>query len=186
VSQLPLWLSSAGLVLGVFGLGIDPGSPLRRTLLRPPVLALLSILVMVVASGETARWPYTLIGMAALLGIWEGYAGAYRSLRTGPGRRSPMRQVQVCAIWLAGALLNLTLLNMSFQHLYPGTFEWRGGPASPLDVAYLTLLTFASSGYGDVLPGTVTGKLLSMVTSAAGLIYATILFTALFQALRED
>jgi hypothetical protein len=186
MSQLPLWISSAMVLLGIFRLGVDRESPLRRTLLRPAVLGLLSAVLLLVAAGGAVRWPYLLVALTALVGIWEGYAGAYGSLRGSRTRRSAARQVQVCATWLAGVLLNLSVLNISFQQLHPGTFQWRGEPASLLDVAYLTLLTFTSSGYGDVLPGTATGKLLAMLTSGAGLVYATILCTALLGSLRED
>jgi len=65
-------------------------------------------------------------------------------------------------------------------------FEWRGLPASALDVAYFTLLTFASGGYGDVLPTRPLGKLLAMLTSLSGLLFATILFAALFHRLRSE
>jgi hypothetical protein len=186
VSQLAVWFSAGALLVGIFWLGIDVDGPLIRALLRPTVLAGLSTVLMVVGAGEPLRWPYGLVAMAALLGVLESYAGAYGALVSGGIGRRPAQQVQVCAAWLVGVLANLVLLNMAIQTLYPLTFIWRSGPASLLDVAYVTLLTFASGGYGDVLPQTLTGKVLAMFTSAAGLLYATILFTALFQAMRED
>lgn len=186
MSQIAVYLSSMALLAGVIWLGVDVSSPLVRTLLRPLLLALLGTLVMVVAMAETMRWPYGLVSMATLLGLWESYGGIYGTLRTSLAGRRPVQAVQICTVWVVGVLANLTLLNMTFQLLYPSTFQWRGEVASLLDVAYLTLLTFASSGYGDVLPATAAGKVLSIITSLAGLLYATILFTALFQALRGE
>lgn len=186
MGTMTLVICGAGLVLGIFRLGVGLHRPLLRALVRPAVAAGLGALLMLMAGGEPHRWPYSLVAATAVLGVWEAYAGVYGTLRAAGVRGSPVRQVQVCAIWLSAVLTNLTLLNMAVQSLFPATFAWRGAPASMLDVAYLTLLTFASGGYGDVVPMTVAGKLLSMLTSLAGLLYATILFTALFQTLRED
>ena len=186
MSEAAVWLSGGALVMGIVWLGIDVSGPLMRALLRPAVLAGLATLLMIVGAGVPMRWPYMLIALAAALGVLESYAGAYGTLGMEGVRRSPRQQVQVCAAWLVGVIANLTLLNMAFQRLDPATFQGRSEPAGLLDVAYLTLLTFASGGYGDVLPQTTTGKLLAMVTSLGGLLYATILFTALFQALREE
>lgn len=186
MSHLAVYISALALLAGIVWLGVDVSSPLVRALLRPIVLALLGLLLMVVTYGEPLRWPYGLVAMAGLLGVWESYAGIYGTLRIELTGRRPIQAVQVCAVWLAGVMTNLTLLNTAFQLLYPGTFQWRGEPATLLDMTYLTLLTFASSGYGDVLPVTPAGKVLTILTSMAGLLFATILFTALFQALRED
>lgn len=186
VSEAAVWVSGGALVIGIVWLGVDVSGPLMRALLRPVVLAGLSIILLVVGSGAALRWPYGLIALAAALGVWEGYAGAYATLGMEGLRRRPQQQVQVCAAWLVGVLANLTLLNMALQRLDPATYLAKGEPAGLFDVAYLTLLTFASGGYGDVVPQTLTGKLLAMVTSLGGLLYATILFTALFQALREE
>ena len=117
---------------------------------------------------------------------WEAYAGAYQMLGATDLKRKPVQQVQICAAWLGNALLNLIMLNLAAFLAFPQTYQWRGEQASLLDVAYLTMLTFASGGYGDVLPATTLGKLLVMLTSFSGLIYATILFAALFHTLRED
>jgi len=150
-------------------------------MLRPMALALGSVLVMVLsATGQRTCWPYLLVAAASLLSLYESFWGIYRLLRVARSERVPMVQVQACAVLLITTIANLALLNTAAQLAYPGTFEWRSGPASALDVVYLTLLTFASSGYGDVLPATVLGKLLSMLTSFAGLAYATIVFTFLW------
>jgi hypothetical protein len=186
MSEAAVWVSGGALVMGIVWLGVDVSGPLMRALVRPAVLAGLATLLLIVNGGIPMRWPYMLIALAAALGVWESYAGAYGTLGMEGVRRSPRQQVQVCAAWLVGVIANLTLLNMAFQRLDPATFHAKGEPAGLLDVAYLTLLTFASGGYGDVMPQTVAGKVLSMVTSLGGLLYATILFTALFQALREE
>lgn len=186
MSQLILGVAAAAIILGLFWLGLEPGSPLARVLLRPAVMALLAMALIVLAVGEHVRWPYALVAAAATMGLWEAYAGAYQMLGEASVKRKPVQQVQICAAWLGNALLNLILLNMAAFLAYPQTYQWRGEQASILDVAYLTMLTFASGGYGDVLPATTLGKLLVMITSFSGLIYATILFAALFHALRED
>lgn len=185
MSQLLLYLAAAAVSLGVFWLGGRTGDGLVRVLLRPAVLGLMALLLLLIASGEELRWPYGLISSAVLMGLWESYAGAYRLVGLPGPAGSSLRRVRVCAAWLVGALLNLSLLNLAAQLAYPGTFLWRGDSASLLDVIYLTVLTFASGGYGDVLPANVLGKLLVMLTSLAGLIYATILFAALFQTIRD-
>ncbi len=186
MGELTLWMATAGLVLGIFWLGTDPEDPLVRVLLRPAVLALMALLVVVLTLGEPVRWPYGLVAVASFLGVWESYIGAYQVLSVTVPKRKLTQQVQVCTLWLINAMVNLILLNMAAYLAFPSTFQWRGETASLLDVAYLTMLTFASAGYGDVLPATSLGKLLVMMTSLAGLVYATILFGAVFQSLRQD
>lgn len=187
MSQLILWTCAVALCIGIFWLGVDSTSLLMRVLVRPAILALMALLLMVVAAGEQVVWPHALIAVAAMLGLWESYAGAYALIGSthGLGRDAAL-QVKICAGWLGNALANLTLLNLAAHQAYAGTFRWQGESASVLDVAYLTILTFASGGYGDVLPATVMGKSLVMLTSMAGLIFATILFAALFESLRAE
>ena len=164
-------------------MGHVPRWLLVRVLLRPAVFALLSIFLLVVSVRQTALWPYGLVTTISLVAVWDGYLGIYYMLKLRRGAAAPGAQLQACAVWLVNTIANLTLLNTAAQLAFPGTWEWRGAPASVLDVAYLTLLTFGSSGYGDVLPATTIGKALSMLTSFAGLVYATMFFTALWKAL---
>jgi hypothetical protein len=188
MDDLVLWLAAAGVGAGLLWLGTGDSPPLLRAVLRPAVLALAGMLLLVAAAGGPARWPYALVAASALLGVWECYAGAYRLLGT-PGTavaHHPARQVQICGALLGNAVTGLTLLNLAVQFAYPQTFLAHGRPAAVLDVTYLTLLSFASAGYGDVLPGTAAGKLLAMLTVLAGLIFATILLASVFQALRAD
>ncbi|HYG58126.1 MAG TPA: ion channel [Symbiobacteriaceae bacterium] len=161
-------------------MGDAPQWLLVRVLLRPAIYALISLLLLIFAVRQTTLWPYGLATTLSIVALWDGYAGTYLMLRLRPGGRAGF-QLQACAIWLVNTVVNLTLLNTAAQLAFPGTWEWRGGPASVLDVAYLTLLTFASSSYGDVLPATAAGKALSMLTSLAGLVYATLFVTAIWQ-----
>lgn len=117
------------------------------------------------------------LALLGVVGLWHSSAGAVLLTR----RPVVGSRLLVCTVWLMKALASLALLNVAAQLAFPGTWEWRGGNASPLDVVYLTILTFASSGYGDVLPATALGKGLSMLTSFTGLAYATMLCTALWQ-----
>lgn len=180
-----LLISAAAILTCIPWLGAEPVSPLVRTLLRPAMLALSATLVLLLAADQPMRWPYALSAAASLLGIWECFAGVYRLLGTGGTARTPVRQIQVCTLWLATAVANLALLNVAAHLAIPGTFEWRGREASIMDIVYFTLLSFASSGYGDVLPGNSLGKMLAMVASSAGLAYATIIFAALLDSLRQ-
>ncbi|HYF91137.1 MAG TPA: ion channel [Symbiobacteriaceae bacterium] len=151
-----------------------------------PVLALAALLLVLAGAPPSSRWPFVLAGAGCLTALWDGYAGVFRLLRR--PRRAGRRSVplQICALWLINTLAYLVLLNTAAELAVPGTFEWRGGPAAPLDVAYLTLLTFASSGYGDVLPANGLGKALAMVSSLAGLLYATMLVTAIWHHYAPD
>lgn len=178
--------ATGGLLATLLWLGRTPANPLMHTLLRPALLALMSFLLLLMAAGEPIRWPFALVACASLIGLWEGYGGVYRLLGSAMPPMSPTQQVRVCALWLLNTLGNLMLLNAAVQLGYPGTFQWRNEAASLLDIAYFTLLTFASGGYGDVLPATPLGKGLAMLTSLGGLTYATILFAALFHQLRAE
>lgn len=181
-----LVVAAAWAGLGILWLGGGSGPPLQRLLLRPALMGLLGLLLLVLSPGLPVRWPYAVVASAALTGLWEAYAGVYSFLKESGIKGDLATQVRVCAIWLVNALGNLVLLNLSALLAYPATFSTRGGPSTVLDVSYLTVLTFASAGYGDVLPNTPLGKMLVMLTSLAGLLYATILFAAVYHAMRED
>ncbi len=185
MSHLLLLAAAGSLVAGVLWLGADRADRLNHTLVRPAVMALLSLLLLVLLA-EAERWAYSLAAAAAAVGLWESYTGAYQLMSAPVSRTGPVAQVRTTGLWLLNTLSNLVLLNLSAQLAFPQTFEWRGLPASALDVAYFTLLTFASGGYGDVLPTSPLGKLLAMLTSLSGLLFATILFAALFHRLRSE
>lgn len=176
---------TAGLVAAVLWLGADRSDRLSHTLVRPAVMALLSLLLLVLLA-EAEHWAYGLAAAAAAVGLWESYTGAYQLMSAPISRTGPVAQVRTTGRWLLNTLANLVLLNLSAQLAFPHTFEWRDLPATALDVAYFTLLTFASGGYGDVIPGSPLGKLLAMLTSLSGLLFATILFAALFHRLRAE
>lgn len=186
MGHLLLLTATGGLLATLLWLGRDQADRLLQTLLRPALLALMALLLALVTAGQGVRWPYGLIAAACLAGLWESYAGVYRTLAVPAPRATPTRQVQICVVWLINVLANLVLLNSAAQLAYPASFEWRGRAASQLDIAYLTLLTFASGGYGDVVPATSLAKGLVMLTSMAGFTYATILFAAVFRRFRAD
>jgi len=178
-------LAVTGLTLGILWLGGRPVRSVRRLLLRPALLALLGIFLLILAAGFGVRWPLGLAAAAAAAALAEAYGGIYHLVRTASRNDSVARQVRLCLLWLAVTLLNLTLLNLSASVAYPGTFRSGGQIATHLDVVYLTLLTFTSVGYGDVIPGSPLGQILMMLTSLAGLLYATLLATALYHTMRE-
>ncbi|MFZ5816669.1 MAG: potassium channel family protein [Bacillota bacterium] len=186
MSHMILFTATGGLLATILWLGRDSANVLRHALLRPALLALMALLLLLVAADEGVLWPFGLIAAACLCAIGESYSGIYRLLAAPPRRSTALDQVRISTLWLINVLTNLVLLNLSVHLAYPSTFQWRGDPASLLDVVYFTLLTFASGGYGDVLPVTALGKLLAMLTSLVGLTYGTILFAALFQWLRAD
>lgn len=177
--------AAGGLIAAALWLGADRADRLSHTLVRPAVMALLGLLLLVLL-GQEQGWSSALAAAAAGIGLWESFNGVYRLLYLPVARTGPVAQVRTTARWLFNTLGNLVLLNLSAQLAYPHTFEWRDLPATALDVAYFTLLTFASGGYGDVVPGTPLGKLLAMLTSLSGLLFATILFAALFHRLRAE
>lgn len=163
--------------------------PLRRFVPRLLLLGALAVLLCLLAlAPQPSPWSFVLVGAGCLVAIVDGYAGVWLMLRRPRRvrRRNVGLQMQVCLVWLINTLAFLTLLNTSAELAVPGTFLWRDGPASLLDVAYLTTLTFASGGYGDILPGNHVGKALTMLTSLAGLIYATLLVTAIWQHYSPD
>lgn len=186
MDQAVLVVAAAGLGVGILFLGSGEGTPVSRLLLRPGLMWLLGWLLLLVAPGLPVRWPYALVAAASLTGLWEAYSGVYFLVRNASAKVVLARQVQICIIWLVNTLSNLMLLNVSASLAYPGTFISRNGPTTPLDVVYLTALTFSSAGYGDVVPNSPLGQLLMMLTSLAGLVYATILFAAIYHAMRED
>jgi hypothetical protein len=151
-----------------------------HTLNRPTVLLVVAAAFLLAAGGAPVRWLCAAGAAASFAAVWDGYAGVYRLLRA-PRRANPGVQLSLCMLWLLATLAGFTLLNLAFEQALPGTFRLHSGAASPLDVAYLTLLTFASGGYGDIFPGTPVGKVLTMLTTLGGLIYATMFMTALWQ-----
>lgn len=150
----------------------------RPTLLL--CLAATALLLTGAAAGAHVRWLCAAGAGASFAAVWDGYTGVFQMLRA-PRRASPGLQLQLCMLWLQATLVGFSLLNLAFERALPGTFLIRNGPATPLDVAYLTLLTFASGGYGDIFPATPVGKVLTMLTTLGGLIYATMFMTALWQ-----
>ncbi|MDF2630371.1 MAG: hypothetical protein K0R39_4202 [Symbiobacteriaceae bacterium] len=150
--------------------------------------ALAVLLFLLALTPQPSPWSFVLVGAGCLVAVVDGYAGVWLMLRRPrrARRHTVAFQMQVCVVWLVNTLAFLTLLNTSAELAVPGTFLWRDGPASLLDVAYLTTLTFASGGYGDIRPGNELGKLLTMLTSLAGLIYATLLVTAIWQQFSPD
>ncbi|MFZ5824450.1 MAG: potassium channel family protein [Bacillota bacterium] len=187
MAQLVLLTATGGLLVTIFWLGRDRADLLLHTLLRPALLAMMALLLLVIALDADALWPYGLVAAACFVGLWESYSGVYQLLAAPAApRTTAVEQVRICAAWMINVLSNLVLLNFAAYLAFPSTYQWRDQPASLLDVAYFTMLTFASGGYGDVLPATALGKLLAMLTSICGLTYATILFAALFQRLRAD
>jgi len=186
VDQAVLVVAAAGLGVGILFLGGGERAPVSRLLLRPGLMWLLGWLLLLVAPGPPVRWPYALVAAACATGLWEAYGGVYFLVRSARAKVTLARQLQICIIWLINTLSNLALLNVSASLAYPSTFINRNGPAAPLDVIYLTALTFSSAGYGDVVPGSPLGQVLMMLTSLAGLIYATLLLAAIYHAMRED
>lgn len=186
MDQAVLVVAAAGLGVGILFLGGGERAPVSRLLLRPGLMWLLGWLLLLVAPGPPVRWPYALVAAACATGLWEAYGGVYFLVRSARAKVTLARQLQICIIWLINTLSNLALLNVSASLAYPSTFINRNGPAAPLDVIYLTALTFSSAGYGDVVPGSPLGQVLMMLTSLAGLIYATLLLAAIYHAMRED
>lgn len=186
MDQAILILAAAGLSVGILWLGSGEGSPINRLLLRPGLMWLLGGLLLLVAPGPPVRWPYGLVAASSLTGLWEAYGGVYFLVRSAGARGSLAQQVQICLIWLLNTLGNLMILNVSVSLAYPHTFISRNGPSTPLDVIYLTALTFSSAGYGDVVPNSPLGQVLMMLTSLAGLVYATVLFAALYHAVGKE
>jgi len=183
--HLLLVAGAGGLIAAALWLGADRADRLSHTLVRPAVMALFGLLLLVLL-GEEPRWASALGAAAAAIGLWESFNGVYQLLYVPVARTGPVAQVRTTGRWLFNTLGNLVLLNLSAQLAFPHTFQWRDLPATALDVAYFTMLTFASGGYGDVVPGTPLGKLLAMLTSLSGLLFATILFAALFHRLRAE
>jgi hypothetical protein len=156
-----------------------------HVLTRPTLLLLAAAGLLLAAAGAPARWLCAAAAAASFTAVWDGYAGIYRMLRA-PRRAAPGVQLNLCMLWLLATLAGFSLLNLAFEQALPGTFRLHSGAASPLDVAYLTLLTFASGGYGDIFPVTPVGKVLTMLTTLGGLIYATMFMTALWQQSGAD
>lgn len=160
-----------------------PRRLLTRLLL---VAAMAALLLLLVTAPASARWPFVFVGAGCLAAIADGYAGAFAMLRRPRRAGRPALQLQICAIWLINMLAYFALLNVAAERTWPGTFEWRGEPASMLDVAYLTILTFSTGGLGDVTPVTGLGKVLVVLTSLGGLLYATVLVTGLWDRFQAE
>jgi hypothetical protein len=160
-----------------------PGPILTGMVLRPALLIGAATYVAVLCSATSAKWPYGLIAVAGAVGLWESNLTVYRLLRSSYIRRRAGRYLQVCALWMVNLIANLGLLNLAVQLALPGTFESRTGSVSAIDVLYFTVLTFASGGYGDILPASATGKVLSMVTTLVGFFYASTLCAVILQQL---
>lgn len=154
-------------------------------LARPALLLLAATALLLADGGAPSRWLCAAGAAASFAAVWDGYAGVYRMLQA-PRRAGAGARLQLCMLWLTVTVAGFILLNLAFELALPGTFRLHSGAASPLDVAYLTLLTFASGGYGDIFPVTPVGKVLTMLTTLGGLVYATMFMTALWQQYGPD
>ena len=148
---------------------------------RPAILASAAAFVTVVSPDESAKWPYGLVALAGAVGLYESNLLVYRLLHSPLMKRGTGRYLQVCALWMVILIVNLTLLNLAAHLSLPNTFKSDTGLLSSLDILYFTILTFASGGYGDVIPATPVGKALSIVTTLFGFFYASTLCAAILQ-----
>lgn len=162
------------------------GPILRGMVLRPAFLIGTALLLTFLSATSTATWPYILVALAGLVGLWESNRTVYRLLHSTLLRRRTGRYLELCALWMVNLIADLWLLNVAVQLALPGTFESRTGGASMIDVLYFTVLTFASGGYGDILPASPTGKALSIFTTLIGFFYASTLCAAILQQLSAD
>lgn len=165
---------------------MSPGQIRDGLVVRPALLIGAATLLTLLASTNAAKWPYGLVAIAGALGLWESNLTVYRFLRSSITRRGTTRYLQVCALWIGNLIADLWLLNLAVQLAWPGTFESRTGAVSAIDVLYFTVLTFASGGYGDILPASATGKILSIITTLVGFFYASTLCAAILQQLSVD
>lgn len=149
--------------------------------LRPALLIAAATLVTVLSSSSPSKWQYGLVALAGIVGLWEASLTVYRLLHSSYLRRGTERYLQVCALWMLNLIADLALLNVAVQLAFPGTFESRTGSVSIVDVLYFTVLTFASGGYGDILPASSIGKALSAVTMLIGFFNASTLCAAILQ-----
>lgn len=162
-------------------MAVSPNQIVTGMVLRPAVVAGVAALAALMASASSATWPYGLVALAGIIGLWESTLWVYRLLRSPVMRRGTGRYLQVCGFWMVNLIINLTLINLAAHLASPGTFRSGTGNVSIPDILYFTLLTFASGGYGDVVPVTALGKALSMVTTLVGFFYASTLCAAILQ-----
>lgn len=162
---------------------LRPHTLVTALIIRPAVLAGMAALltVAVAATGKSDRWPFGLVAVAGVAGLWESAVWIYRLLCSPLVRQGTGRYLQLCALWMINLIVNLTLLNLAAHLAYPGTFRSAGGSASLLDMLYFTLMTFASGGYGDVVPVTPLGKSMAMITTLCGFFYGSTLCAAILQ-----
>lgn len=163
-----------------------PGPILDGMILRPAWLVGAATVLALLSSASTAKWPYGLVALAGVVGLWETNLTVYRLLRSTYVRAGTERFVQVCALWMINLIVHLGLINLAAQLALPGTFESRTGSVAAIDVLYFTVLTFASGGYGDIVPASAVGKALAMVTILIGFFYASTLCAATLQQLSTN
>lgn len=165
---------------------MSPRPILTGMVLRPVLLISTASLVTLLSAGCGAKWPYGLVALAGVVGLWESSLTVYRLLRSSYLREGTGRYLQVCALWMVNLIADLGLLNLAVQLALPGTFASQTGPVSTIDVLYFTVLTFASGGYGDIVPASPTGKGLAMITTLVGFFYASTFCAAILQQLSAD
>lgn len=153
------------------------------TILRQTALACTAIFVALLSARPAPpTWLLGLFALAGLLGLWETNRWVYQRLSMPVAEGESPSPLRVCATAMINLVTNLTLLNLTAHLALPGTFiRLPSGAVTVWDVLYFTILTFASGGYGDLIPGSALGKALSMVTMLVGFFYASTLCAAILQ-----
>jgi hypothetical protein len=100
------------------------------------------------------------------LGAWIAWCAIARRLNAGAGRErflsvfGALSMVILFAVWAVGLILGFGVLQWALQ----------GATRSPLtEQLYLSGVTFFTLGYGDIVPHTGAGRVLSVVEAGSGI-----------------
>ncbi|MFF5965628.1 potassium channel family protein [Streptomyces collinus] len=150
--------------------GRRPDGPRRRAtaavLVRAALIAtgLVTVYYVLPLDGRSTTGTSALLACGLLLVLvifwWE-----VRAIANSPYPR--LKAVEALAATLVLFLLLFAGTYYLLEHSTPGSFS---EPLTKTDSLYFTLTTFATVGYGDVVARTQTGRVLTMVQMAGGLL----------------
>jgi voltage-gated potassium channel Kch len=147
-----------------------PHGPRRRAtaavLVRAALIAtgLVTVYYVLPLDGRSTTGTSALLACGLLL-VLLVFSWEVRAIANSPYPR--LKAVEALAATLVLFLLLFAGTYYLLEHSTPGSFS---EPLTKTDSLYFTLTTFTTVGYGDVAPRTQTGRVLTMVQMAGGLL----------------
>lgn len=149
---------------------------MRGAMAAHAAIAIVSSLFVFFPIGTSSYWLGLCASAASLV---LAFRGMFLSLIQRPDTiriraRDALRlRIEVAALWLFFLLYSLGVAGSALVRLQPHAFATRSG-ATPtaLEMFYFVIVTFTTTGYGDITAVSTAGRLLALVTMLSGYFYS--------------